>query len=102
MDELFKGRGFGRLLMAIGLLIALAGFAGWMYLIFSGFTGSDGNQIPDLFEAELFGLPAAMVAFGSFALGGIVAAIGKGMSKAAREHAERAMEMRRARAMAYR
>jgi hypothetical protein len=102
MDELFKGRGFGRLLMAIGLVIALAGFAGWMVLILSGFTRSDGNQIPDLFEAELFGLPAAMVAFGSFALGGVIAAIGKGMSKAARERAERAMEMRRMRAMAYR
>lgn len=102
MDELFKGRGFGRFLMAIGLLIALAGFAGWAYLILSGFTEPNGNEIPDFFGAELFGVPAAMVAFGSFALGGIIATIGKGMSKAARERAERVLEMRRLRSTAYR
>ena len=102
MDELFKGRGFGRLLMVIGLLIALAGFAGWMYLIFSGFTAPDGDPVPDFLQLEVFGVPAAMVAFGSFAVGGIIASIGKGMSKAARERAERVYDMRRMRNPVYR
>lgn len=102
MDELFKGRGVGRLLVVIGLLIAFAGFAGWAYLIFSGLTEPDANEIPDFFEVELFGVPAAMVAFGSVAVGGIIASIGKGMSKASRERAERVLEMRRRYGMTYR
>lgn len=102
MDELFRGRGFGRSLMAIGLLIALAGFGGWMYLILSGgATIAEGRPV-DPFSAELFGVPAAMVAFGSFLVGGVIASIGKGMSKAARERAERIQETRRGRGFAYR
>ncbi len=89
MDELFKGRGVGRLLMAIGLLIALAGFGGWMYLILSGGATIAGGRPVDPFSIEVFGVPAAMVAFGSFLVGGVIASIGKGMSKAARERAER-------------
>jgi Inner membrane component of T3SS, cytoplasmic domain len=99
MDELFKGRGVGRFLVAIGLLIAFAGFAGWAYLIFSGFTEPDPGQVPNPFALEVFGVPAAMVAFGSFAVGGIIASIGKGMSKAARERADRKLEMWRVRGL---
>jgi hypothetical protein len=79
MDELFRGQGLGRALMAIGLLIALAGFAGWMYVIFS--AGRDGGV------SDPFAGPEPMVAFGAFAVGGVIASIGKGMSKAARERA---------------
>ena len=103
MDELFKGRGVGRSLMAIGLLIALAGFGGWMYLILSGGASlADGHHPVDAFSVELFGVPAAMVAFGSFLVGGVIASVGKGMSKAARERAERIQETRRRRGFAYR
>lgn len=102
MDELFRGRGLGRFLVALGLLIAFAGFAGWMYLIFTGFTEPSPDHIPDVFGLELFGVPAAMVAFGSVAVGGIIASVGKGMSKAARERAERVLETRRGRGLMYR
>lgn len=102
MDELFKGRGAGRSLMAIGLLIALTGFGGWMYLILSGGAKIAGGHPVDPFSVELFGVPAAMVAFGSFLVGGVIASIGKGMSKAARERAERMRETRRGRDFAYR
>ena len=88
LDELFKGRGPGRVVMVVGLLIAVAGFAGWMALIFSG-IGSNDPTGPTPFDHELLGLPALAVAFASFALGGVVASIGMAMSKAARErHAE--------------
>jgi hypothetical protein len=40
-DELFQGRGVGRALMALGMVIALVGFGLWMYFIFSGFGGGD-------------------------------------------------------------
>jgi hypothetical protein len=87
IDELFQGRGAGRLLMAVGLVVALAGFAGWMYLILSAAT-SVGDGDPSSgggpFETEWLGLPAGMVAFGAFALGGVIAGIGGAMSKAAR------------------
>ena len=87
IDELFQGRGPGRLLMAVGLVVALCGFAGWMYLILSAAT-SVGDGGPSSgggpFETEWLGLPAGMVAFGAFALGGVIAGIGGSMSKAAR------------------
>jgi hypothetical protein len=87
MDELFQGRGAGRVLMAVGLVVALAGFAGWMYLILSAAT-SFGDGDPSAgggpFETEWLGLPAGMVAFGAFAVGGVIAGIGGAMSKAAR------------------
>jgi hypothetical protein len=83
MQELFQGRGVGRLLMAIGLLVALSGFAAWMYLIFasgeSARSGGDG-----LFDEKIAGLPIGLVAFGAFAVGGVIASIGASMSKAAR------------------
>jgi hypothetical protein len=36
-DELFSGRGPGRVLVVLGLLVALAGFAGWVYVVFGFF-----------------------------------------------------------------
>lgn len=84
MDELFQGRGLGRLLMVIGLLVALSGFAGWMYLILSAGPSIDDPSAIRSFDREVFGLPAALVAFGAFALGGVIASVGASMSKAAR------------------
>ena len=81
MEELFRGRGAGRVLLVLGLIIALSGFAVWMSLIFSGFNG-DANTNP--FDKHVFGLPIAPVAFGAFALGGLIAGIGGTMSKVAR------------------
>ncbi|MGE5691986.1 MAG: FHA domain-containing protein [Pseudomonadota bacterium] len=95
LDEIFQGRGLGRLLVAVGLLVALGGFAGWMYLIFSGGTSVDDPTAGNPFETEIFGLPAPMVAFGAFALGGIIAGIGVSMSKAARERERRLAQLSR-------
>lgn len=88
-DELISGRGPGRLLAWIGLLVALSGFAGWMYVIFSGF-GGEGNP----FAVELIdGVPLAPAAFGAFLVGGLMYGFGAGISKAARK---REREHRRA------
>jgi hypothetical protein len=87
MVELFQGRGAGRLLMAVGLVVALAGFAGWMYLILSaGSSVAEGDPTAGggPFETEWLGLPAGIVSFAAFALGGVIAAVGHAMSKAAR------------------
>jgi hypothetical protein len=94
MDELFRGRGLARLLMVLGLLVALAGFGGWMYMIFQGGASLEDPSF-DPFAAEIGGLPAPMVAFGAFLVGGIIASIGTGMSRASRER-RRELEWRRA------
>jgi hypothetical protein len=95
MDEIFRGRGLARLLMVLGLLVALAGFGGWMYMIFQGGTSVQDPSF-DPFAAEIGELPAPMVAFGAFLAGGIITSIGMGMSRASRER-RRELEWRRAR-----
>jgi hypothetical protein len=95
-DELVSGRGAGRALAWVGLLVALAGFAGWIYVIFTGFGGDSSNPL----DLELVdGVPLAPVAFGAFLVGGLVYGLGATMSKAARkreqEHLRRAGRRRR-------
>lgn len=84
MDELFQGRGAGRLLLALGLVAALAGFALFAYFIFS--APMDPGSDP--FARKILGLPEVAVGFGTFVLGGVIASIGMGMSKAARARAQ--------------
>lgn len=81
--ELSLGRGPGRLLMAVGMLIAFAGFGAWMYFILDAGGLDDPGVNP--FDATILGLSAPLVAFGSAAFGAIVSHIGFGMSRAARE-----------------
>ena len=82
LEELFKGRGAGRLLMALGLIVAFAGFGGWMYVILSGFGSTDPTDNP--FDSKVLGLPGPLLAFASFGIGGLLASIGHAMSRAAR------------------
>lgn len=86
LEELFSGRGPGRVLMALGLVLVVVGFGIWMSVIFSGITGSgdpfDGSTP---FDRTIFGLNAAVTGFASFATGGLLFALGDGMSKAARK-----------------
>ncbi len=82
MEELFRGRGAGRALLVVGLVLVVFGFAVWMSVIFSGFSGTgDTNPFTD---KHVLGLPAAPLGFGAFALGGLIAGLGATMSKAAR------------------
>lgn len=82
MEELFRGRGAGRALLVIGLVLVVFGFAVWMSVIFSGFNGNgDMNPFTD---KQVLGMPAAPLGFGAFAVGGLIAGIGATMSKVAR------------------
>ena len=97
-DELFRGRGIGRVLMAVGGVVALVGFGLVMWFIFSAFGsgvedfGGPG-ELSDPFQKELFpGVPLLAAGFGLFLAGGVLAGIGGGMSKAARKREE---ELRR-------
>lgn len=84
-DELVAGQGAGRLLAWVGLLVALGGFAGWMYVIFTGFGGGlDGPLGLELVD----GVPFAPAAFGAFLVGGLVYGLGASISKAARKREE--------------
>lgn len=97
MQEMIAGKGFGRVLMVIGLIVVLIGFGIWMSVIFSGFTqdssggfNDDGTlkELPNPFEKEYFGINAAVLGFTLFGCGGLAYAMGFGMSKAARKRAE--------------
>ena len=72
------------MLAVFGLLLALTGFGGWMYLIFTGFGGPDGTLDMEL----LPGVPLAPMAFGAFLVGGLLYGLGASMSKAARKRME--------------
>jgi hypothetical protein len=94
-DELFRGRGIGRVLMAVGGVVALVGFGLVMYFILSAFFGSGvedfggPGELSDPFQKELFpGVPLLAAGFGLFLAGGVLAGIGGGMSKAARKREE--------------
>ena len=87
--------------MALGLVIALSGFAAWMYLIFSGGASINDPNAGSAFDREAFGLPVAMLAFGAFGLGGVIAAIGGGMSRAARARERSRDNFRHARSSPY-
>jgi hypothetical protein len=80
-DALVAGRGPGRVLAWVGILIALGGFAGWMYVIFTGFGGGVTGPL----DLELVaGVPLAPAAFGAFLAGGLMYGFGASFSKAAR------------------
>ncbi|MEU4093520.1 FHA domain-containing protein [Streptomyces sp. NPDC026673] len=82
---LFRVRGPGRLLMAAGVLVALAGFAVWVSLILSLLGGVGSAQAPpDPFAETLWGLPKAPLGFTAFGAGALLCAVGAALSRAAR------------------
>lgn len=92
MEEIFRGRGAGRFLLVLGIIIAICGFAVWMSLIFSVVNSTNGPG-DNPFGKQVAGVPEAALGFGAFALGGLMAGIGATMSKVARER-EREAEFR--------
>lgn len=87
-DELFHGTGAGRLLMAVGLVAVIVGFGLWIAFIFSGFSpppGADPFTFDPFADARrILGVPQPVLGFVLFAGGGLMAAIGSGLSRAAR------------------
>lgn len=99
-DEIFSGRGPGRVIAIIGALVSLAGFALFASTIFGTMTqlssGDNTSRIeqvkngtlpamPSPLDATMFGdVPTIFVGFGAFFVGGVVTVIGLGMSRAAR------------------
>jgi hypothetical protein len=91
-DEMFQGKGFGRFLMIFGTLLALSGFAliGY-FIVVIGFGSTINDPVgQNPLAAEIVpGVPMIPVGAAAFLLGGVLAGIGGGMSKAARKRAER-------------
>ncbi|MFC9918356.1 FHA domain-containing protein [Agromyces binzhouensis] len=75
-DEIFQGRGPGRVIAIIGMIVSLGGF-GWAAFTLFSTAAYDGPGIPE-FPVQ-FGY-----AFGLFALGGLIASVGTGISRAQR------------------
>ena len=88
-QELFSGRGPGRVIMGLGLIVAIVGFGIWVSVIFSGMTSEAGTMPPNPFEKEVLGFNAAVLGFAMFGVGGLLLALGGSMSKAARRREER-------------
>jgi hypothetical protein len=97
-DAIADGRGVGRAIATLGSIIALVGFAGWAWLIFSFITaiGPEASTTGNPFGKELLpGIPLAPVAFGAFVVGGVIAGIGTSMAKAAKRRYEAKQRYRR-------
>jgi hypothetical protein len=87
-DELFQGTPAGRLLMLLGLLAVIVGFALWMTFVFSGFAPPPGTDPftwnPITGARRILGVPQPILGFALFAGGGLVSALGSGLSRAQR------------------
>jgi hypothetical protein len=95
-DAMASGRGIGRLLTAIGMIIAFAGFGGvgWVIVSFVITMGPD-TEPTNPFSKELNGIPILPVAMAAFVIGGVLGGIGASMAKAARRRHERRMRHQR-------
>ena len=86
-NELVAGRGIGRFVAIIGLMVTLAGFLGVAAVIYDAFqNGSPGSSPLDLEIVP--GIPLLSVGFLAFLFGGIVYGLGTSTSKAARTRHE--------------
>jgi hypothetical protein len=83
-DELFQGKGPGRVLAVLGSVLALVGFAIWAGVILSGFRMDSATDTTP-FDRNIGGIPLMVIGFAMFAGGGVLAGIGTGMSRAARK-----------------
>jgi hypothetical protein len=84
-QELFSGKGAGRVIAWFGLVILIIGFSIWMSVIFSGIANLSAGEISSPFNKEILGLNAPITGFAMFGIGGLMMNIGVGMSKAARK-----------------
>ncbi len=87
-DEIVAGRGAGRVVAIIGLLVSLAGFVGFASVIYGGFASVGVGYSPLDLEV-LPGIPMLPVAFLAFLAGGIVSGLGASASRASRRRHER-------------
>ena len=103
-DAMAAGRGIGRLLAALGTLIAFAGFGGIGWMIVSAMVSMGPDSGPENPFARAIpavvpivgGFVVLPVAGAAFVTGGILAAIGASMAKAARRrHEQRGRDRRR-------
>ncbi|HSK26981.1 MAG TPA: FHA domain-containing protein [Jiangellales bacterium] len=87
-DEIWQGRGPGRVLMALGGILGLVGFGMFAYVVFSMFAVIGSDTVPEG-PGDVFDVRLMIGGFALAVLGGVLAAIGSGMSKAARKREER-------------
>jgi hypothetical protein len=80
---LFEGRGPGRLLLVVGLLVTVVSFAGWMSIVFHGPSDPQAVQgFGDILGRRLpSGIRVGVVYFLGFGAGGLVASVGAAMAR---------------------
>jgi hypothetical protein len=77
--------GFGRLLEVVGLIIALTGGAGWLWMVLA-FVSSigAGNMPDDPWGTHLAGIPLSTGGLVAILIGGLLAAIGSSVTRIVR------------------
>ena len=85
--------GAGRTLTVLGLIIALTGVAGWLWLILA-FVGSmgGGNIAEHPFDQRVAGIALGSGGFLAIIIGSVLALAGNWLAKAARRRYERARQ----------
>ncbi|MFF3249426.1 hypothetical protein ACFYWP_00055 [Actinacidiphila glaucinigra] len=79
----FAGRGPGRILIVVGLALAMVAFTGWMAIVFQLGSGDVSGPEDALGDRLPSGIPVGAVYFIGFGVGGTLMAIGSSMAKAA-------------------
>ncbi|HEV2782988.1 MAG TPA: hypothetical protein VGX25_26680 [Actinophytocola sp.] len=98
LDAMVSGKGIGRLLAGIGMLVMLAGFGGVGFVIVSFIMKIGPDSAADNpFDATYDGITILPVALVAFVAGALLMAIGTAMAKAARRRHDRRMRQRRRR-----
>ena len=83
----------GRTLAVLGLIVALTGVAGWLWLILAFVSSMGGGNISDHpFDTRVAGIPLGSGGFLAIIIGSALALAGNGLAKAARRRYERARQ----------
>lgn len=83
----------GRTITVLGMIIALAGAAGWLWLVLAFVSAVGAGTIADHpLRTEVSGIPLGPGGLVAILLGSALAVVGNGLAKAARRRYERARQ----------
>jgi len=85
--------GAGRTITVLGLIVALTGLAGWLWMILAFVSSVGANHIADHpFSTRVAGIPLGSGGFVAILIGSLLAIAGHWLARAARSRYERARQ----------
>jgi len=92
-DRVAVPGGAGRTLSVLGLIIALTGVAGWLWLILAFVSSMGGGNIAEHpFDTRVAGIALGSGGFVAIVIGSLLAVAGNWLARAARRRYERARQ----------